>query len=348
MSQSPSEMYPGAVVIDPAFIDGKYKDSSDPAILDGTPVDQARPNQNLALQDAMMNNAGLAYDGVIDTPATSQLFKAMMSSVGNGVNHIQNHNFSIATTEDSQPRPDATPRSYAPDYQVFAGWYADPGVGVTNLTYDGGVINFTAGALYQDVDLEFATGLISSVAGLNGIPTDVGVSFSPVSGKYRVLISSASGDVFSVKFEQNPYPTRHQPYGSVADFIDPIGTLKWYAGDTPPIGYLEVRLRADLSPWPKLEALLPGGIPETRGEFLRVWDNGRGVDTGRAILSYQDQDVQPLDLNLGDGIGVQKGIDTASFNSVDDLGSVSATPSINSGDETRPRNIAFMLIIRAA
>ena len=32
-------------------------------------------------------------------------------------------------------------------------------------------------------------------------------------------------------------------------------------------------------------------IPDYRGEFLRGWDNGRGVDSGRAIASHQSQQV---------------------------------------------------------
>lgn len=33
-------------------------------------------------------------------------------------------------------------------------------------------------------------------------------------------------------------------------------------------------------------------LPDTRGEFVRMWDDGRGVDTGRAVGSKQDQMIQ--------------------------------------------------------
>lgn len=42
--------------------------------------------------------------------------------------------------------------------------------------------------------------------------------------------------------------------------------------------------------YPKLAKVVPGLIlTDTRGEFIRVWDDGRGVDptTGRALLSWQ-------------------------------------------------------------
>lgn len=32
------------------------------------------------------------------------------------------------------------------------------------------------------------------------------------------------------------------------------------------------------------------GTPDLRGEFVRGLDNGRGVDTGRTLGSWQDQD----------------------------------------------------------
>ncbi|WP_419058422.1 phage tail protein, partial [Kluyvera georgiana] len=38
--------------------------------------------------------------------------------------------------------------------------------------------------------------------------------------------------------------------------------------------------------YPKLALVYPElKLPEMRGEFLRVWDDGRGIDSGRALLS---------------------------------------------------------------
>lgn len=40
--------------------------------------------------------------------------------------------------------------------------------------------------------------------------------------------------------------------------------------------------------YPIAAQLYPSGVmPEIRGEFVRAWDNGRGVDAGRALLSAQ-------------------------------------------------------------
>ncbi|MCR3679686.1 phage tail protein [Citrobacter freundii] len=40
--------------------------------------------------------------------------------------------------------------------------------------------------------------------------------------------------------------------------------------------------------YPKLALVFPALVlPEARGEFLRIWDDGRGIDTGRVLLSSQ-------------------------------------------------------------
>ncbi|EJY6351469.1 phage tail protein [Escherichia coli] len=47
--------------------------------------------------------------------------------------------------------------------------------------------------------------------------------------------------------------------------------------------------------YPKLAKVWTGlVIPEMRGEFLRIWDDGRGVDAGRALLSAQLDALQNI------------------------------------------------------
>lgn len=86
MSLSAKQMYPTATEPDPAYIDDKFKDSSAPGAYDGTPLDKILHNQNLALTDAIMNAAGESYNGIVDTPATSQIFGAM-KNVFNGADY---------------------------------------------------------------------------------------------------------------------------------------------------------------------------------------------------------------------------------------------------------------------
>lgn len=47
--------------------------------------------------------------------------------------------------------------------------------------------------------------------------------------------------------------------------------------------------------YPKLALVFPALLlPEARGEFLRIWDDGRGVDSGRALLSAQGFAMQNI------------------------------------------------------
>jgi hypothetical protein len=83
------------------------------------------------------------------------------------------------------------------------------------------------------------------------------------------------------------------PTGAVFHFVAssvPNGYLKCN-GDTIPNGSGTVQgVTADFS---ALYALVGATLPDLRGEFIRGWDDGRGVDSGRSINTAQtDQNKQ--------------------------------------------------------
>jgi hypothetical protein len=113
--------------------------------------------------------------------------------------------------------------------------------------------------------------------------------------------------------------------------------------------------------YPKLALAYPGlKLADLRGEFIRGWDDGRGVDTGRAILSSQADSLQNHGhrtirlrfIGIGGGnMAISDG--SSEFTGDNDLiGDVS--PRNFSGGaprvagETRPRSVAFNYIVRAA
>ncbi|MES5451248.1 integrase [Escherichia coli] len=109
--------------------------------------------------------------------------------------------------------------------------------------------------------------------------------------------------------------------------------------------------------YPVLAKVFPSLVlPEARGDFIRIWDDGRGVDSGRALLSAQSDDFKThehkiLGLN-GSGSNVVFGtVSNASplyASGVSQPGG-SALPAFQNpgGTETRPRNIAFNFLVRA-
>ncbi|MCG8708831.1 tail fiber protein [Brenneria sp. 4F2] len=64
--------------------------------------------------------------------------------------------------------------------------------------------------------------------------------------------------------------------------------LPWPLASVP-TGWLKCNGQAfDKATYPKLAAAYPTGkLPDLRGEFIRGVDDGRGVDTGRTLLSVQ-------------------------------------------------------------
>ncbi len=94
-------------------------------------------------------------------------------------------------------------------------------------------------------------------------------------------------------------------------------------------------------------------IPDLRGEFVRGWDNGRGVDSGRAFGSLQLDAMQGhKHLQLGSFV-YQGGNGTYGANSDTTSIGQTGTPITDGSNgtprtasETRPRNIALLACIK--
>ncbi|EPC1665901.1 phage tail protein [Yersinia enterocolitica] len=102
----------------------------------------------------------------------------------------------------------------------------------------------------------------------------------------------------------------------------------------------------NVTTYPKLAAKYPTGVlPDLRGEFIRGFDDGRGVRADQNLLGWQGHGIQSHNHGITnfEVRGVTGGPTSAWFTS----GNGVAT-SNSGGDETRPRNIAFNYIVRAA
>ncbi|HFO5811743.1 TPA: phage tail protein [Escherichia coli] len=160
----------------------------------------------------------------------------------------------------------------------------------------------------------------------------------------------------------------------------PVGVPVPWPSATPPTGWLKCNGAAfSAEEYPEQAKAYPTNkLPDLRGEFIRGWDDGRGIDTGRALLNWQPHTILDhahyMELWTGGGLaagsareGVNPGIlatygdggivktdepgikvpsslRAISTRSVKRFGEISG----NVGTETRPRNIAFNYIVRAA
>ena len=127
---------------------------------------------------------------------------------------------------------------------------------------------------------------------------------------------------------------------------------------TPPTGYAAMVGQAiNATTYPILASLYGSNLPDMRGVFIRGWDNGRGLDSGRVLLSYQLDALQNITGSLG---GIRAGTLQGAF-FVDGLESQSITgaggtgfPSVGfdasrvarTASETRPKNVAFNYIVK--
>ncbi|HGA2240411.1 TPA: hypothetical protein ACIRVD_002032 [Enterobacter roggenkampii] len=110
--------------------------------------------------------------------------------------------------------------------------------------------------------------------------------------------------------------------------------------------------------YPKLALVFPAlTLPEARGEFIRIWDDGRGVDSGRALGSAQSgQNAEHTHkLLLSAGAAGGSNVIAPSPNLSGTYGTVINQPGGSTltaietvgGNEARPRNIAFNFLVRA-
>ncbi|HCO5638327.1 TPA: phage tail protein [Escherichia coli] len=151
----------------------------------------------------------------------------------------------------------------------------------------------------------------------------------------------------------------------------PVGVPVPWPSATPPTGWLKCNGAAfSAEEYPELAKAYPTNkLPDLRGEFIRGWDDGRGIDAGRVLLSiqtgmlekhrhivvandgYDTKDEWELATIFKKTYTQGRGLDAANTG-----GSLIPSPTLHSrgsigntgGSETRPRNIAFNYIVRAA
>ncbi|MDJ7445182.1 phage tail protein, partial [Salmonella enterica] len=113
----------------------------------------------------------------------------------------------------------------------------------------------------------------------------------------------------------------------------PVGSPIPWPSTTPPPGYFLMAGQSfPCGPYPQLAHVYPGCVlPDLRGVFIRGLDNGRGLDPGRGILSYQE-DQSNMTPSAGGGLhGHHHGM----------------TYYYPGGQEARPKNVAFNYIVKA-
>lgn len=137
----------------------------------------------------------------------------------------------------------------------------------------------------------------------------------------------------------------------------PAGTVFMYASDTVPTGYLRCNGAAvSRTTYAALFAAIGTrygagngsttfNLPEVRGEFPRFWDDGRGVDPWRTLGTAQNDAFKSHTHNINFALKTGAAVIVVGSGGTHATSGTSVTEATGS-TETRPRNIAFMGIIK--
>tara|TARA_R110002050_G_scaffold57423_3_gene128955 strand:+ start:96124 stop:97563 length:1440 start_codon:yes stop_codon:yes gene_type:complete len=98
-------------------------------------------------------------------------------------------------------------------------------------------------------------------------------------------------------------------------------------------------------------------LPDARGEFIRAWDDGRGVDAGRGVGSHQKHAIENITGSfVGRGATSALGVFTDELqasvaytgNGAGHVGKITfdASNTVNTATETRPRSIAYLFCVK--
>lgn len=157
---------------------------------------------------------------------------------------------------------------------------------------------------------------------------------------------------------------------------DDAGCVLWFAMSTPPAGFLKAngaavsrttysRLFGKIgTTWGAGDGSTTFNLPDLRGEFIRGWDDARGIDTGRAFASAQtSQNLSHTHTATTDSAGAHthtvqgfiaggSGLTGGSIaNGTATTSSAGAhthtlTTAASGGTEARPRNVAMLACIK--
>lgn len=148
----------------------------------------------------------------------------------------------------------------------------------------------------------------------------------------------------------------------------PVGVPVPWPSATPPMGWLKCNGAVFSSEkYPNLAKAYPTlKLPDLRGEFIRGWDDGRGIDSGRNLLSAQNDAIQNIVGSFGRTQLFRDVLSSGPFSQhgqvlstglketeiIEGYGAYNwtfdASRSVRTASETRSRNIAFNYIVRAA
>ncbi|MGG7405163.1 phage tail protein [Escherichia coli] len=244
----------------------------------------------------------------------------------------------------------------------------NPLTGELGTIVDAEHLNNVQGAV-RDAQSELIT--VLNAAGINVDPSKQNQLLTAL----KALLLSRSNPFGDIKSD-GTVKTALENLGLGEGSALPVGVPVPWPSATPPTGWLKCNgAPFSAEEYPKLAKAYPKlKLPDLRGEFIRGWDDGRGVDSARLLLSSQAASIlehnhemhgwtgNPLmardvyssgssvfavQLSIGDGGLLYSWKDGSG--TTNDSKRMDRTNHVSSGaGDGSPRNIAFNYIVRAA
>ena len=190
-----------------------------------------------------------------------------------------------------------------------------------------------------------------------------GVTQAAMSAAISNLVNGAPGALDTLRELATALGNDANFANNIAAKIDqaaPAGTVAYIAGSAAPAGWLKANGAAvSRTTYAPLFAAIGTrygagdgsstfNLPDLRGEFIRGWDDGRGVDVGRAIGSHQLDALQQHTHTIA--TRAQNNGGNAVARGEGGSWGAPSTEQVNTdartAAETRPRNVALLAIIK--
>ena len=185
---------------------------------------------------------------------------------------------------------------------------------------------------------------------------DIAIDVLSKRAKFRGVLTYAGNPHYTGDYSWTEFVTAE----NIHNYL-PVGIPMPWPQSLPPDGWFECNgSKFNVNQSPRLAAAYPSGyLPDLRGEFIRGWDNERGADPGRGILSCQQDAIRNIyaefmtaanpvfasgafytedRANARIDSGMRGGNQTLIFN---------ASRVVPTSHDNHPRNVAFMYIVKA-
>ncbi|EOV0647715.1 phage tail protein [Cronobacter turicensis] len=260
------------------------------------------------------------------------------------------------------------------------GWVPINNYGVTQITMTSGSVVMSSlqaakdriiisGTLTANVNLIFPAWIKSWVVH-NNCTGNFTITCRTASGTGVVIIPGLVSRLFcdGVNISDETYNPNNDTVGMVAPFAANAAPTGWLTADGSLVSRITyARLFSRIGTTFSVgDGSTTFGLPDLRGEFVRGWDNGRGIDSGRvfgssqkgSIISFDDSARNAIMGMWGGNSSANVSRDNLGYDSSFDLGSVSAanyiegvnfssqTATLGQAGATRPRNVALLYCIK--